>query len=36
MDVDISILYHQKSTGSPIIKSVIEFLVENTEEQFFL
>jgi len=36
MEFDISILYHQKSTGSPIIKSVIDFLINNIEEQCFL
>lgn len=33
--LDISVLYHQKSTGSPIIKSVIEYLVANIDEQCF-
>lgn len=36
MEFDISILYHQKSTGSPIIKSVIDFIIDNTDEQCFL
>lgn len=36
MELDISVLYHQKSTGSPIIKSVIEYLVANIDEQCFL
>lgn len=36
MEIDISILYHQKSTGSPIIKSVIDFFNDNIEEQCFL
>lgn len=36
MEFDISILYHQKSTGSPIIKSVIDFIINNTDEQCFL
>lgn len=36
MEFDISILYHQKSTGSPIIKAVINFLIENTDEQLFI
>ncbi|MDX2321001.1 MAG: LysR family transcriptional regulator [Moritella sp.] len=36
MEFDISILYHQKSTGSPIIKAVIDFIINNTDEQYFL
>ncbi|TWX72155.1 LysR family transcriptional regulator [Colwellia demingiae] len=36
MELDISILYHQKSTGSPIIKSVIDYLFNNIEETCFL
>lgn len=36
MEVDISILYHQKSTCSPMIKSVIEYLVAHTEVQYFI
>lgn len=36
MEFDISILFHQRSTGSPIIKSVIEFFVDNIDEECFL
>ena len=36
MEFDVSILYHQKSTGSPLIKSVIDFLFNNINEQYFL
>ncbi|MBL4940844.1 MAG: LysR family transcriptional regulator [Colwellia sp.] len=36
VEVDISILYHHKSTGSPIIKSVIEFFVSHIDARYFL
>ncbi|MCL1057503.1 LysR family transcriptional regulator [Shewanella gelidimarina] len=36
LEFDISILYHQKSTGSPMIKSVIEYLVAHIDTQHFL
>jgi len=36
IETDISILYHQKSTGSPIIKSVIDYLFNNIEPSCFL